>query len=176
MNCIAGLSVLMLMLIAVPSLASGSKTAADAELAAKAKKKDGILVLYAAPLRHVTLTRDLHLADTKQTAEYDNPVAAEPSAIRTEKTEAKVSEREAADLLRFIRESGFFDLTAPSECNPQERSYSYRITVWDNGKEKQVAYCSRPDAAPRPEAFAATESKIIEFAQRNAIKSTSGGK
>ncbi|WP_417909770.1 hypothetical protein [Candidatus Electronema sp. PJ] len=175
MNCIAGLSALLLVLAAAgPSLALGSKTAAD--LAAKAEEGGEILVSYTAPLRRIVLTRDLHLADTEEIAEYDNPVAAEPSKTKTVKKTALVSEHEAAELLRFIRESGFFNLKAAYGGKPEERNYPTIILVWDKEKKKQVAYYSRPDAESRPTAFAKTEQKIIEFAQHKAVELKSGGK
>lgn len=174
MNWIAVLSVLLLILAAGPSLASGSKTAAD--LAAKTEDGGAVLLSYTAPLRRIVLTRDLHLSDTEEIATYDNPVAAEPSTTRTVKKAAQVSEHEAAELLRFLHESGFFDLKAAYGGSPQERNYSYLIVVWDKDKEKQVAYYSRPDAEPRPIAFTKAEHKIIEFAQQKAVELNSGEK
>lgn len=168
------LTVLFLLALAAgPSLASGSKSAAD--LAAKAEGAD-VLVAYTAPLRQVVLTRDLHLADIEEFAEYANPVAAEPSATKTVRKEGKVSEQEAAELLGSIRESGFFNLKDSYGGRPQERNYPYLIVVWNKEQEKRVVYYSRPDAEPRPAAFAKTEQKILEFAQQKAVELKSGGK
>jgi len=158
---------LLFVLAAVPAAASGSRTAAEAD-----SQNDPLLV-YTAPLRQVTLTRDFRLNDAEEIAAYDNPVAAEPSeTVRTEKT-ARVSEQEAAELLRFIQESGFHALKEECGAGPQERNYAYVILVRDGNGEKKVTYRSSPEAEPRPEAFARAESRILEFA-RKAVESNKG--
>ena len=172
MNC-AGFLTMLLVLVAGPSLASGSKAAAD--LAAQAEGTD-VLLTYTAPMRRVVLTRDLRLADIEEVAEYSNPVAAEPSALQTVRKEGRVTAGEATELLRFIRATGFFQLKAAYGGGPQERSYPYRITVWNEDKEQQVTYYSRPDVEPRPSAFAETEQKIITLARQKAVELKSGGK
>jgi hypothetical protein len=171
MNCMAALSALLLVLAAGPSLALGSKTAADLT-----EKDSEVLISYTAPFRRIVLTRDLHLTDTEEIAEYDNPVAAEPSKTKRVKKAAQVSEQEAAELLHIIHKSGFFDLKAAYGGKPRERNYPFIILVWDKEKKKQVAYYSRPDAAPRPTAFAKTEEKIIAFAHQKTVELKSGGK
>lgn len=158
---------LLLVLAACQASASGSKTAAEAG------SSDDPLLVYTAPLRQVTLTRDFRLADAEEVAEYDNPAAAEPSrTVRKEKT-ARVSEQEAAELLRFIKESGFHALKEEHGAKPQERHYAYIILVRDGDGAKKVTYRSSPEAEPRPEAFARAESRILEFA-RKAVESNKG--
>lgn len=151
---------LLLVLAAVPAAASGSRTAAEADAS------DEPLLVYTAPLRQVTLSSDFRLADAEDLAEYDNPAAAEPSkTVRTEKT-ARVSEEETAELLRFIKASGFHALQEEYGAKAQERHYAYIIAVRDGDGEKRVTYRSSPEAAPRPEAFARAETRILEFTQK----------
>lgn len=158
---------LLLVLAAAPAAASGSRTATEAG------SSDDPLLRYTAPLRQVTLTRDFRLADAEDIAEYDNPAAAEPSkTVRTERT-ASVSEEEAAELLRFIKESGFHALQEECGAKLQERHYAYVIAVLDGDGEKRVTYRSSPEAEPRPEAFARAETRILEFA-RKAFASNKG--
>ncbi|MCW5206034.1 hypothetical protein VU08_03755 [Desulfobulbus sp. F5] len=167
MKCFVYLSAITLLLLAAkPSaaLASGSKTAADA--AEADKKLHEVLVSYTAPLHHVVLTKDLHLTDTEEVAEYDNPVSATPSGTVTVKKTAQISKEQAAELLLFIRENGFHQLKDEYGAGSQERNYPYTILVRDGKREKQVIYRSNPAAAARPEAFSQTEKKIIEFASK----------
>ncbi|CAK8714428.1 MAG: hypothetical protein CDV28_11913 [Candidatus Electronema aureum] len=160
-------AIALLLLAAKPSaaLASGSKTAADA--AEADKKLHEVLVSYTAPFHQVVLTKDLHLTDTEEVTEYDNPVSSTPSKTVTVKKTAQISKEQAAELLLFIKENGFHQLKDEYGAGPQERNYPYTILVREDGtREKQVVYRSNPAAAARPKAFSQTEKKIIEFASK----------
>lgn len=145
------------LLAAVPAAASGSRPAAGQAAA---------VVTYTAPFHRVTLTEDLWLTESKEEAEYGNPVAAAPTRTVTAERSVNVSPEQAADLLRRIRESGFHGLKDAYGAGPQERSYPSTIAVREDGLEKKVVCRSSPAAAPCPAAFAAAERAIIEFARQ----------
>jgi len=151
------------LLAAVSASASGNRPAAD--LAA---------VTYTAPFHRITLTEDLRLTEIKEEAEYDSPVSAAPSRTVTTERSASVSSEQAAELLRFIRESGFHELKSEYGAGPKERSYPSTILVREGALMKQVVCRSSPEAEECPDAFAKTEKKIIEFTQQAVQTETRG--
>lgn len=144
--------------LAAPSILSADNKAAD----------DGneVLIAYTAPFHRVVLTRNFHITNTEEISEYANPVSALPSrTVKVEKsTLADVVD--VMELLLFIRETGFDTLKEVYGGDPKERGYPYTIFIQDRGESKKVVYHSRPDAAPRPEAFSKVENRIIEFANK----------
>jgi hypothetical protein len=124
------------------------------------------LIKYTAPFRQIIVTSDFTLADTEERAEYDNPVAAEPS--RTSKTErnVQVAEKDVAKLLSFIRERKFDQLKDAYGAKPEERNYPHSISIHDGTWKKEVICRTSPIAEACPELFSAVEKKIIEFANK----------
>lgn len=158
--------VLLLFLLAACPADDQQEKAALAAANKKAEAELGLMIKYTAPFRRIVLSPNLHLSDTEEIAEYDNPVAATPSRMTKREKTGQVAEHEAAALLRFIRESGFADLKDVYGAGPEERSYPYQILVRDNDWHKEVLCRSSPAAQPCPKAFIAVQQRIIEFAQQ----------
>ena len=146
-------------LAAVPAVAAASGSRSAAESAA-------VIVDYTAPLRRVVLTEDLRLTETTTEVEYAKPISATPSQMVARERSATVLPEQVADLLRFIRESGFHELKEGYGARPQERSYPSVIVVREGGQDKRVVYRSSPAAEACPEAFVTVEQRIIEFARQ----------
>ncbi len=125
-----------------------------------------LLIKYTAPFRQITLTPDFSLVDIEETAEYDNPVSAEPSKTTKTERRVQVTEKDARNLLGFIRENKFGQLKDAYGANPEERSYPHSILVQDGTWKKEVICRSSPTAEACPEVFMKVENKIIEFAHK----------
>jgi hypothetical protein len=139
----------------------------------KVEEKNGLLIEYAAPFRHIALTADFLLSDIEEMPEYSNPVSAVPSKMTKVEKTAQVSAAEADELLQLIRQSGFERLKDAYGAGSAERGYPHRILVRDGEKTKEVVCRSSPAAEACPDVFANVEKSIIEFA-RKAVEPNTG--
>jgi hypothetical protein len=158
-------ALVVIFLLSPPSLAE--------EVAAGPAATEHILI-YNAPFQRLILSSDLRLLHIEERAEYDTPVSSTPSRTSTVETVCQLAPEDATALLRFIQESGFYDLKDAYGAEATARSYPHSIFVRDGVQEKEVVYRSRPDTEAAPEAFLQVEKKISHLIQQH-LESHSGG-
>ncbi len=147
-------AILLVFFMTPPSFAEGSEAAAEP------------LLIYTAPFQQIQLSADFRLVMVEDLAEYDNPVSSIPSRRTRVEHVHQLTREEGTALLRFIQESGFYDLEDSYGAGEGKRSYPFSIFVRDGALEKEVRYHSRPDTEARPEAFVRVEKEILALVQQ----------
>jgi hypothetical protein len=84
--------------------------------------------------------------------------------LKTE--EIELSKNELNELKNLIRETGIMGLNNYYGPEEELRCYPYKLTIFFEGTNKEIIYCSRPDGPEEPEAFRKVSEKITEIVDR----------
>ena len=96
---------------------------------------------------------------------YDHPASATPSGSTIVKkvTNVTLSDKQAADLLAFIKASEFDQLKDAYGAPEDQRYYPYSMTVTVDKQAKKVIYRSNPSYKSMPPAFKKVEQYLFEL-------------
>jgi len=114
-----------------------------------------------ATLRIVISGNEIKVTRIQQ--QFDNPVSATPSSMKTSTTKGTLSAEQIAKLRKLILGNGFMALDQYYGAPERQRYYPYTIDVSIDGKKKIVTFRSNPSYPGSPEPFKAVEAMLDQL-------------